>query len=173
MLKFFFCKHNFSPLNTLLWKGKDPDPYLWLMNPHPWGPKTCGSGSGLGSGFPTLHSGPSSAVQFYRSHSRKKTTFRTVLQSTIFFAPCTGHQEGAAGRGKRRGIRQRGRERHRVRLRGDVPVNDKSMIDESITILLGWVYLINYLMLRAAANNSLSWTSTILSGLTSVLSMND
>jgi hypothetical protein len=26
-------------------KGKDPDPYLCLMNPDPGGPKTCGSGS--------------------------------------------------------------------------------------------------------------------------------
>ncbi len=28
-------------------KGKDPepDPHLWLMNPDPGGPKTCGSGS--------------------------------------------------------------------------------------------------------------------------------
>ncbi len=34
-------------------KGKDPDPdpYLWLTDPDPWGPKTWGSG---GSGWPTL-----------------------------------------------------------------------------------------------------------------------
>ncbi len=34
-------------------KGKDPDPYLWLMDPDPGGPKTCGSRgsrSGFGSG---------------------------------------------------------------------------------------------------------------------------
>ncbi len=46
-----FCKHYFSPLNTFLRKGKDPDPYLWLMDPG--GPKTCGS-CGSGSGSPTL-----------------------------------------------------------------------------------------------------------------------
>ncbi len=42
-----FCRHYFSPLNTFLSKGKDPDPgpHLWLMDPDPGGPKTCGSGS--------------------------------------------------------------------------------------------------------------------------------
>ncbi len=40
-----FCNHYFSPLNTFMRKGKDPDP---------GGPKTCGSGSGAGSGSPTL-----------------------------------------------------------------------------------------------------------------------
>jgi hypothetical protein len=52
LLKFYFkilfCKHYFSPLNTFMRKGKDPDPYLCLMNPDPGGTKTCGSG------FPTL-----------------------------------------------------------------------------------------------------------------------
>ncbi len=32
-------------------KDPDPDPYLWLVDPDPGGPKTCGSG---GSGFATL-----------------------------------------------------------------------------------------------------------------------
>jgi hypothetical protein len=43
-----FCRHYFSPLNTFVRKGKDPDPdlYLQLMDPDPGGPKTCGSGSG-------------------------------------------------------------------------------------------------------------------------------
>ncbi len=38
-----------------LWQ-KDPDPYLWRMDPDPdpGGPKTCGSGSGFGSGSATL-----------------------------------------------------------------------------------------------------------------------
>jgi hypothetical protein len=53
-----FCRHYFSPLNTLMRKGKDlepdPDPHLFLMDPDPGGPKTCGSGSGSGSGSPTL-----------------------------------------------------------------------------------------------------------------------
>ncbi len=59
LLKFsveiLFCRHYFSPLNTFMRKGKDPDPvsdpYLWLMDPDtdPGGPKTCGSGSGSGS----------------------------------------------------------------------------------------------------------------------------
>jgi hypothetical protein len=57
LLKFcaknLFCRLYFSPLkNTFMWKGKDPDPYLWLIDPDPGGPKTCGSGSGSGS--PTL-----------------------------------------------------------------------------------------------------------------------
>ncbi len=42
-VKILFCTHYFSPLNTSMRKGKDPDPYLWLMDPD--GPKTCGSGS--------------------------------------------------------------------------------------------------------------------------------
>ncbi len=33
--KILFCKHYFSPLNTFMRKGKDPDPYLWLMDPDP------------------------------------------------------------------------------------------------------------------------------------------
>ncbi len=39
-VKILFCKHYFR-------KGKDPepDPYLWLMDPDPGGPTTCGSGS--------------------------------------------------------------------------------------------------------------------------------
>jgi hypothetical protein len=44
-----FCRHFFSPLNTLVRKGKDPepdpDPHLFLMDQDPGGPKTCGSGS--------------------------------------------------------------------------------------------------------------------------------
>ncbi len=40
-LQVLFCKHYFSPLNTFLRKGKDPDPYLWLMDPDPRGPNTC------------------------------------------------------------------------------------------------------------------------------------
>ncbi len=42
-VKILFCKHCFSPLNTFMRKGKDPeqmDPYL-----DSGGPKTCGSGS--------------------------------------------------------------------------------------------------------------------------------
>jgi hypothetical protein len=50
VLKFLFCKHYFSLLNTFMGKGDpDPDPYLWLIDPDPEGPKTCGfceSGSG-------------------------------------------------------------------------------------------------------------------------------
>ncbi len=54
-VRFLFCRHFFSPLNTLMRKGKDPDPYLWLLDPdpNPGGPKTCGSSSS-GSGSPTL-----------------------------------------------------------------------------------------------------------------------
>jgi hypothetical protein len=49
-----FCKHYFSPLNTFIRKGKDPeldpDPHLLLVDPDPdpGGPKTCGSVSGSG-----------------------------------------------------------------------------------------------------------------------------
>jgi hypothetical protein len=33
-IKMLFCRHYFSPLNTFMRKGKDPesDPYLWLIN---------------------------------------------------------------------------------------------------------------------------------------------
>jgi hypothetical protein len=47
-----FCRQYFSPLNTFMRKGKDPDPSLSLMDPNSGGPKT--SGSGFGS--PTLGS---------------------------------------------------------------------------------------------------------------------
>ena len=47
-----FCKHYFSPLNIFMRKGKDPDPYLWLMDPDSGGPKTCVSS---GSGSPTAY----------------------------------------------------------------------------------------------------------------------
>ncbi len=52
-----FCRHYFSPLNTFMRKGKDPNPHFWLMDPDPKGPKICGScrfGSGSESGSPTL-----------------------------------------------------------------------------------------------------------------------
>ncbi len=49
LLKFYVkilcCKHYFSPLSTFVRKGKDPDPYLWVFDPDPGAPKTCGSGS--------------------------------------------------------------------------------------------------------------------------------
>ncbi len=35
MCKILFCKHYFSPLNTFMRKGKDPNPYLWLTYPDP------------------------------------------------------------------------------------------------------------------------------------------
>ncbi len=38
-IKILFCKHYLSPLNTFMRKGKDPDPYLLLMDPDPVGPK--------------------------------------------------------------------------------------------------------------------------------------
>ncbi len=52
-VKILFCKHfYFSPFNTFMRKGKDPDPeldpYLWLMDPE--GPKICRSGQCCGSG---------------------------------------------------------------------------------------------------------------------------
>jgi hypothetical protein len=58
VLKFYFA--GIRPLNTILRKGKDPDPDL-DMNPDLGGPKTCGScrsGSGIGSGSPTLRMTP-------------------------------------------------------------------------------------------------------------------
>ncbi len=45
-VKILLCKHYFSLHNTFMRKGKDPDPYLWLLDPDPRSPKTCGSGSG-------------------------------------------------------------------------------------------------------------------------------
>ncbi len=49
-LNFFIIifKHQFSPLNTFE-KRKDPDSYIWLIDPYPGSPKTCGSGSLLKS----------------------------------------------------------------------------------------------------------------------------
>ncbi len=52
-VKILFCKHYFSLLNTFLRKGKDPDPFLWLTDPDPGDPKTCGS-CGSGSRSATL-----------------------------------------------------------------------------------------------------------------------
>jgi hypothetical protein len=47
LLKFCFqilcCKHYFCSLNTFIRKGKDPDPYLGLIDPDPGGPKHAGS----------------------------------------------------------------------------------------------------------------------------------
>ncbi len=42
-----FCKYYFSPLNTFMRKGKDPDSdlYLWRIDPDRGGPKTCGCGT--------------------------------------------------------------------------------------------------------------------------------
>jgi hypothetical protein len=46
VLEFYFAGI-VSARSTHLWeKGKDPDPYLWLMDPNRGGPKKCGSGSG-------------------------------------------------------------------------------------------------------------------------------
>ena len=63
MLKFYFVKHYFSPLNTSMEKGKhlepDPDPYLRLVDPDPGGPKTCGS---CGSGSPALQNSRNQGV---------------------------------------------------------------------------------------------------------------
>ena len=36
-VKILFSKHFFSPLNTFMRKGKDPDRYLWLTDPDPGG----------------------------------------------------------------------------------------------------------------------------------------
>jgi hypothetical protein len=40
MLKFFvkilYCRHYFSPLNTFMRKGKDPDPYYADPDPQHW-----------------------------------------------------------------------------------------------------------------------------------------
>jgi hypothetical protein len=33
----------------------DPDPYLWLVDPDPGGPKTCGSGFGSATLVPYLY----------------------------------------------------------------------------------------------------------------------
>ncbi len=45
LLKFYFVSIISVLLNTFMRKGKDPDLYLWLMDPDPGGQKTCGSGS--------------------------------------------------------------------------------------------------------------------------------
>jgi hypothetical protein len=46
----YFCMMKGDP-------DPEPDPYLWLMDPNPRGPKTCGSGSWFGSGSATLVEG--------------------------------------------------------------------------------------------------------------------
>jgi hypothetical protein len=47
-IKFFYY---FCLMIEGWYKDPDPDPHLWLMDPDPGGPKTCGSGgSGFGSG---------------------------------------------------------------------------------------------------------------------------
>jgi hypothetical protein len=57
LCKNFVLNHYFSPLNTFMRKGKDPDqepepdPNFLLIDPDPGGPKTCGS---CGSGSPIL-----------------------------------------------------------------------------------------------------------------------
>jgi hypothetical protein len=50
-VKIVFSKQYFSPLNNFMGKGKDPDPYLSLIDPDPGGPKTC---KYCRSGSPTL-----------------------------------------------------------------------------------------------------------------------
>ncbi len=47
------CLHYFCPLNAFERKGKDLDPYIWVMNPGLGGPKTYGYG-GSGSWSATL-----------------------------------------------------------------------------------------------------------------------
>ncbi len=71
-VKILFCKHYFSPLNTFMIKGKDPnpDPYLWLIDPDIGGPETCGS---CGSGFPTLVSSVFNKKQKHGRLARKTT----------------------------------------------------------------------------------------------------
>jgi hypothetical protein len=140
----------FSPLNTLMWKKKDPDldpdpdPYPWLMNS-----ETCGSGSGSGAGFPTLHSGPSSRVQFYFSlpvQAIKKEGFPILVKDDIQDRPpryifCSLYRPSRrscwtreAARNPAAGERAAATQTPRWRS------SDKSMIDESITILLGSIF---------------------------------
>jgi hypothetical protein len=71
-VKILFCRHYFSPLNTFMRKGKDPDPdpYLWIIDPDPGGPKTCGI--------------PNSAVFLSRKH---KPCFASLYFFTVSSSP--------------------------------------------------------------------------------------
>ncbi len=86
-VKILFCRHYFSPLNTFMRKGKDPDlepepdpdPYLWLMDLDPGGPKTCGSS---GSGSPTLVQALAELVDASLTMD-EKWRHRTVMSRTL------------------------------------------------------------------------------------------
>ncbi len=77
-VKILFCKHYFSPLNTFMKKGMDPDPYLWLTDPNPGGPKTCGSQHWEGQcqciqqRFRSGSMDPIKADNITKSHQRKR-----------------------------------------------------------------------------------------------------
>ncbi len=91
-VKILFCKHYFSQLNTFMRKGKDPDPYLWLIDQDPGGPKTNGFGSGSGS--PTLifrHTREREEVYFLLpSYIPPPPTSLFSLQSRYLFANTIG-----------------------------------------------------------------------------------
>ncbi len=98
-VKILFCKHYFSPINTFLRKGKDPDPEtdpdpcLWLMDPVPGGPETCGSGS------PTLvcciyHSQcylPFDPLSIFNGNAKERWITATVWYRTLVQAVKQGY----------------------------------------------------------------------------------
>ncbi len=68
--------HYFSPLNSFMRKGKDPDPHLWLMDPDPGGPKTSGS--------PTLAYTPTETANDSLGRFRLCSLYRSLLSLTKF-----------------------------------------------------------------------------------------
>ncbi len=77
MLKFYFCKHYFSPLNTFKRKGKDSDPYLLTNRSGSRRPKNMrimrilipNTGSSPGSEFKKKHeSGLNDSVPWQLPH---------------------------------------------------------------------------------------------------------
>ncbi len=99
-------RRNQGFLTIFAWWSKDPDPNLWLVDPDPGGPKTCGSGSAAVVGSLTWEEGREQGGVLKWSMSRGKmsswipgitdiiykNSFLVSLYSTRHFS-ITGIQE--------------------------------------------------------------------------------